>query len=53
MRYYIDSIEAFKLVHYHINTFGHLERLIVNTEEELTIMFTELLEVYKKEKVKK
>lgn len=49
MRYYIDSIEAFKLAHYHINTFGHLERLIVNTEEELTIMFQELLEVYKRE----
>jgi hypothetical protein len=47
MRGYIDSVEAFKLVHHHISTFGHNERLILDTELELTIMFKELLEVYK------
>ena len=52
MRCYIDSVEAFKLVHYHINTFGPLERLIIDIEEEMTIMFIELLEVYKREKKK-
>jgi|LakMenE01Jun11ns_1017448.scaffolds.fasta_scaffold9711001_2 hypothetical protein len=52
MKGYIDSVEAFKLVHYHINTFGPLERLIINIEEELTIMFIELLEVYKRGKKK-
>lgn len=52
MKGYIDSVEAFKLVHYHINTFGPLERLIIDIEEEMTIMFIELLEVYKREQVK-
>jgi hypothetical protein len=47
MKGYIDSVEAFKLVHYHIETFGYNERLILDTELELTIMFKELLEVYK------
>lgn len=48
MRGYIDSIEAFKLAHYHIETFGYIERLILDTEKELTIMFTELLDLYYK-----
>lgn len=52
MRYYIDSVEAFKLVHYHIETFGHNDRLILDIEKELTIMFVELLEVYKREQEK-
>jgi len=47
MKGYIDSVEAFKLVHYHINTFGYVERLFLNTELELSIMFKELLQVYK------
>jgi hypothetical protein len=53
MRGYIDSVEAFKLVHHHIETFGFVERLIINTELELTTMFRELLEVYKREEIKK
>jgi hypothetical protein len=48
MRGYIDSIEAYKLAHYHIETFDYVERLIINTELELTTMFRELLEVYYK-----
>ena len=52
MKGYIDSVEAFKLVHYHINTFGHVDRLILDIETELTIMFQELLEVYKRNKNK-
>jgi hypothetical protein len=52
MKGYIDSVEAFKLVHYHINTFGNIERLIVDIEEEMIIMFIELLEVYKRGKKK-
>jgi len=47
MKGYIDSVEAFKLVHYHINTFGYVERLFLNTELELSVMFKELLQVYK------
>lgn len=49
MKGYIDGVEAFKLVHYHIQTFGYVERLFVNTELELSIMFKELLEVYKRD----
>jgi hypothetical protein len=49
MRGYIDQVQAFQLAHYHIETFGFVERLIVNTELELTTMFRELLEVYKRE----
>lgn len=49
MKGYIDSVEAFKLVHFHIETFDNNERLITNTELELTIMFQELLKVYKRE----
>ncbi len=52
MKGYIDQLEAFQLVDHHINTFGPLERLIIDIEEELTIMFIELLEVYKREQVK-
>lgn len=52
MKGYIDQLEAFQLVDHHISTFGPLERLIINIEEELTIMFIELLKVYKKEKNK-
>lgn len=48
MRGYIDSVEAYKLAHYHIETFDYVERLITNTELELTTMFKELLEVYYK-----
>lgn len=48
MKGYIDGVEAFKLAHHHINTFGYVERLFVNTELELSIMFKELLEVYYK-----
>ena len=48
MRGYIDSVEAFKLVHYHIETFGYIERLILDVEKELTTMFTELLDLYYK-----
>lgn len=47
MKGYIDVIEAYKLVHYHIETFGYIERLILNTEEELHTMFVELLNVFK------
>jgi hypothetical protein len=53
MRGYIDSVEAYKLAHYHIETFDYVERLIINTELELTTMFRELLEVYKREEIKK
>jgi hypothetical protein len=53
MRGYIDQVQAFQLAHYHIETFGFVERLIVNTELELTTMFRELLEVYKREEIKK
>jgi hypothetical protein len=52
MRGYIDQVEAFKLVHYHIETFGYIERLILDTELELNTMFIELLEVYKRGKNK-
>lgn len=48
MKGYIDTIEAFKLAHYHIETFGYVERLIVDIELELSTMFIELLKVYKK-----
>lgn len=51
MKGYIDSVEAFKLVHYHINTFGYVDRLIIDVEKELTTMFIELLEVYKRDKI--
>lgn len=50
MKGYIDQVEAFKLVHYHIETFGFVERLILDIETELTMMFRELLEVYKRDK---
>lgn len=50
MKGYIDSVEAFKLVDHHINTFGYVERLILDTELELRTMFIELLEVYKRDK---
>jgi hypothetical protein len=50
MKGYIDSIEAYKLAHYHIETFGYIERLIVDTELELSVMFKELLEVFKRNK---
>ena len=53
MRGYIDQVQAFQLAHYHIETFDFVERLIVNTELELTTMFRELLEVYKREEIKK
>jgi hypothetical protein len=53
MKGYIDQVQAFQLAHYHISTFGYIERLIVNTELELTTMFRELLEVYKREEIKK
>lgn len=49
MRGYIDTLEAFKLTHYHIETFGHNDRLIVDTELEMTTMFIELLNIYKRE----
>ena len=49
MRGYVDSVEAFQLVDHHINTFGYVDRLIISTELELTTMFIELLEVYKKD----
>lgn len=52
MRGYIDQIEAFQLVDHHINTFGYVERLIINTEEELSVMFEELLSIYYKEQSK-
>ena len=52
MKGYIDSVEAFKLVHYHINTFGYVDRLILDIETELTIMFQELLEVFNRDKNK-
>ncbi len=52
MKGYIDSVEAFKLVHYHINTFGYIDRLILDIESELTLMFTELLEVFNRDKNK-
>lgn len=52
MKGYIDSVEAFQLVDHHINTFGYVERLIIDTELELTTMFIELLEVYKREENK-
>jgi hypothetical protein len=52
MKGYIDQVEAFKLVHHHIETFGFVERLILDIETELTLMFTELLEVYKRDKYK-
>lgn len=48
-RYYIDSIDTFKLAHHHINTFGHFDRLILDIELELTTMFKELLSIYKRE----
>lgn len=48
MKGYIDSVEAFQLVHYHLETFDYNERLITDTEQELTIMFQELLEIYYK-----
>lgn len=51
MKGYIDSVEAFELVNYHINTFGPLERIIVDIEEELTLMFSELLEVFNRDKI--
>jgi hypothetical protein len=50
MKGYIDQVEAFKLVHYHIETFDYVERLILDTELELTTMFRELLEVYNRDK---
>lgn len=50
MRGYIDSVEAFQLVDHHLNTFGYNERLITDTEQELIIMFQELLEIYYKYK---
>ena len=49
MKGYIDSIEAYKLAHYHIETFGYIERLIIDVEKELTTMFLELLEVYRRD----
>jgi hypothetical protein len=52
MRGYIDQVQAFQLAHYHIETFDYVERLIINTELELTTMFRELLEVYKREEIK-
>ena len=48
MRGYVDQVEAFKLVDHHISTFGYNERLILDTEKELTLMFQELLQVYYK-----
>jgi hypothetical protein len=48
-RYYIEPVEGFELVNHHINTFGYIERLITNTELELTTMFKELLVIYKRE----
>lgn len=48
MKGYIDSVEAFKLAHHHINTFGYIERVIINIEDELILMFNELMEVYNK-----
>jgi hypothetical protein len=52
MRGYIEPLEGLILVHYHLETFGYVERLIINTEEELSVMFEELLGIYYKEQSK-
>lgn len=48
MKGYIDQVQAFQLVNHHINTFGYIERLILDIELELTTMFIELLDLYYK-----
>lgn len=50
-RFYIDTIEAYKLAHHHINTFGFSERLYADIEEELSVMLNELLFLYKREEI--
>lgn len=49
MRGYIDVIEAYKLAHYHLETFGYIEREIITIEDDIVIMFKELLQIYRKE----
>lgn len=45
---YVDILDAYKLAHYHIETFDYMERSFHNTEQELSTMYKELLKVYKK-----
>lgn len=52
MRGYIDIIDAYRLAHYHIETFDYIDRMFDSTEDELLMMYKELLNIYKKEKTK-
>lgn len=44
----VDMIDAYKLAHYHLQVFDYMERYFSSTEEELSVMYKELLKVYKK-----
>jgi len=45
----IGVIDAYKLVHYHLETFNYIERQFDSVEQELSIMYKELLKVYDKD----
>ena len=45
----IGVIDAYKLVHYHLETFDYIERQFDSVEQELSIMYKELLKVYDKD----
>lgn len=46
---YIDVIDAYRIVDHHIKTFGYIDRQLATVEEDLFIMYNELLEIYNKE----
>lgn len=45
----IDIIDAYKLTHYHIETFDYMERQFDSVEQELSTMYKELLKIYKRD----
>jgi len=45
----IDIIDAYKLTHYHIETFDYMERQFDSIEQELSTMYKELLKIYKRD----
>lgn len=46
----IGIIDAYKLTHYHIETFDYMERQFDSVEQEISTMYKELLLIYDKDK---
>ena len=46
----INIIDAYKLIHYHLETFDYIERQFDSVEQELSMMYKELLKIYDKDK---